>query len=935
MKRIVCVLLCISMLLSCKALCVSAVYYDAADTRAEYISGLLSVPGIMPDGYAAGANPDSLLTRSEYLLLVMSAKGYKVDAQTAEISYFSDVPAGTLEAAYTNVAVDLGFVSGYGDGLFGPKDKISINESIKLAVSVAGYGFMADSYGGYPAGFVMVAQQKDITDGLGGDFDRPISAGDAELLIYNMLHADWVHSYTVNGEVRYTIDPDKNILSEVHRIYRETGIITGVEETRLSNGEGVAKGFLEVNGKTYKMRDETDKRLLGYHVDLYYTSDKNTGLSTAVYISVSEQNADAKYESGEIIEFKDNKYSFKDEMKSGSGETLMSVSKSADIIYNGRALLDLRNEGVFTPKSGSVILIDNNKDGLADVVKIRDSKVMLVESVSQKDKIIYDRLSDDAPSLVDADFVTIEDDHEQTMDFNDIASNDIVDFAISADGKVVDIVLSRSVITGVLQQIREQEMTYVVNSVSYRLTDAFTAYLKKTGTALTLGQKYNFYLSPSGELAGISTEAVSDEEGKYGCLITAAPAKDFDKTVQFKMLTEEGNIEILKSARYMQLDGVSKLNGEKVFAVLEPMLFQAVLDDRVMTPIVVYYKLDAEGKVNYMETPNAALSSTSDMALHKTASVSKEQYSNANRSIGGALNVDDSTIVFSIPANANEADSKKFRVRKAADSFINATEYSAVGYSRERHAVISQAMLMTASAGADADWSMRIFMLQDIVRTAVSEFDIRYALCGIENNEDVSYVVSEDEVLQNLQPTFNEGSYDFPDLGVGDILQLAIDEYNEIQAIRMIYSASEDEFYIPNNPTTTYYIPWPTPTGDVTTLKNYYNPPNNARSQFVSSRQRIYVANVYYKSDSHIQVINPVFDLTDSRVHDLVKSGEIKLENHLVTDSNVYVFDPDGKVPYSSGDMGSITSWVGQGNSSRVMIFTSAGITTAIVVLPN
>ncbi|MBI5414076.1 S-layer homology domain-containing protein [Candidatus Peregrinibacteria bacterium] len=82
-----------------------------------------------PDGTFRGENT---LTRAESTKILMTAAGKRIDGVTT--SPFPDVPSTHWSAPFISSAVNLGLVSGYGDGTFRPNDLITKNEFAKLAV---------------------------------------------------------------------------------------------------------------------------------------------------------------------------------------------------------------------------------------------------------------------------------------------------------------------------------------------------------------------------------------------------------------------------------------------------------------------------------------------------------------------------------------------------------------------------------------------------------------------------------------------------------------------------------------------------------------------------------------------------------------------------------------------------------------------------------
>lgn len=94
------------------------------------------------NGYEDGNfHPDDTLTRAQFATLVASA----LDLPAGKGGKFSDVSEGQWYAGPISAMTDMGFISGYGDGCFGPNDTITYQEMITVLSNVAAWTSM-DGY---------------------------------------------------------------------------------------------------------------------------------------------------------------------------------------------------------------------------------------------------------------------------------------------------------------------------------------------------------------------------------------------------------------------------------------------------------------------------------------------------------------------------------------------------------------------------------------------------------------------------------------------------------------------------------------------------------------------------------------------------------------------------------------------------------------------
>ena len=94
------------------------------------------------NGYEDGRfHPDDTLTRAQFVTLVASA----LDLPAGKGGQFSDVQEGQWFAAPVSAMTDMGFLSGRGDGTFGPNDTITYQEMVTVLSNVAAWTSM-DGY---------------------------------------------------------------------------------------------------------------------------------------------------------------------------------------------------------------------------------------------------------------------------------------------------------------------------------------------------------------------------------------------------------------------------------------------------------------------------------------------------------------------------------------------------------------------------------------------------------------------------------------------------------------------------------------------------------------------------------------------------------------------------------------------------------------------
>lgn len=141
--------------------------FPDVDANADYAEAVsyVSEVGIMVGDENGNFNPDKTVTRAEMAVILCNMLG-ETENLTAGGSVFTDVPANHWANPYVVKAAELGLVTGYGDGRFGPDDTVTYEQAITMLIQSVNLGDEALKQGGYPNGFINVADQYGYSNGL-------------------------------------------------------------------------------------------------------------------------------------------------------------------------------------------------------------------------------------------------------------------------------------------------------------------------------------------------------------------------------------------------------------------------------------------------------------------------------------------------------------------------------------------------------------------------------------------------------------------------------------------------------------------------------------------------------------------------------------------------------------------------------------------------
>ncbi len=141
------------------------------------------------NGYEDGSfHPDSTITRAEVAAVIVRMLGLEGYAKQGA-TIFTDVVADHWASGYINMAQSRGIINGMGDGTFAPSAEVKYEQIVKMLVAGLGrsYDQQAINHGGYPQGYIYVANQEGITNGVSGYVGQSATRATVAMLVYNTM----------------------------------------------------------------------------------------------------------------------------------------------------------------------------------------------------------------------------------------------------------------------------------------------------------------------------------------------------------------------------------------------------------------------------------------------------------------------------------------------------------------------------------------------------------------------------------------------------------------------------------------------------------------------------------------------------------------------------------------------------------------------------
>lgn len=583
------------------------------------------------------------VTRAEFTALALRLMGLEELAYSRPMQInYDDVSEDHWARGLILLASEMGIINGVGNNRFEPERPVSQNEAIKIVVCALGYGPMALHMGDeFPATYINIATKLKLLRGLDGQAN--FTRGHAAILLKNALTVDIMDGMgkviTGNTVLRRYLD-----------VTAMRGFVTGTET--VNSNDQIKPGYIEIEGKIYKLRQKIDEELFGCEVNFYLSKNDKEG-EVIYYLEVLENDNRLVVPSEDILPS-----TTLSELRYIYGKNTDKVARLSGgllIYYNGRKVGSAdRNAQRLMPNQGEVTLLDKEGDGVYDAAIVTDYQTVVVNHISQ-DKI-YDIFHNHI--AIDTDVTVSISRNGEDIDASELKTGDVLAVAKSLDNQKVKILADYKKITGYVSYITESRTGDVYGVVtengetielqpSVNYINAVTS--GKAPKLLEIDKRVlDLWVDAFDKIAYaevMESEVVSSTTTQYGYILSAFVRKDFEDKVFLKMLTEDNRI------------GVYVLADKTAFArnVLGAYSQRNSTPSEVLTALggadnlnrqLVQFRADESGTIKRLYLADFA-----DNPDVISLDVPKDNFYYRQGVLEQKYFVDDTTLVFSVPAD--------------------------------------------------------------------------------------------------------------------------------------------------------------------------------------------------------------------------------------------------------------------------------------------
>ena len=362
-------------------------FSDTDGTDYEQAVNVLSELDII-DGYEDKTfRPENGITRAEFAAMIVRLVDTSVYTIPEDV-VFSDVGKKHWAFEFVNAGYHIGYFSGNGDGTFAPDKQISFAEIVKTVVTILGYKPVAEAKGGYPSGYISIANDKDLLVGLSLDSNDYVTRGDVAILLYNSLNKPKLEQKAFGTDkIEYAEDPNHTILTDELKISRYEGVVTATRHTGLYGNSALSEDEILIGETKLAVGKSDITSLLGYNLVVYAKEDAKTGDETVLFYEIKEDNTVTTVVSDDIASETNLSY-----FSYFEGDKQKSVALANDV----QIIINVKHEPFalssdLKPTSGTVTLLNNDGDKNVDIVIVKQYSHYVVDNLDTTDLVIYDK----------------------------------------------------------------------------------------------------------------------------------------------------------------------------------------------------------------------------------------------------------------------------------------------------------------------------------------------------------------------------------------------------------------------------------------------------------------------------------------------------------------------------------------------------------------
>ncbi len=770
---------------------VQAVYVpqDVTGTEFEKDVELLVNLGLLEYTETGMMKPYSNMKRAEFAQFLDGMIGSK---SVSGKDYFADVDAGNPARESINRLCEYGYISGDGNSLFRPDDDITINEAVKIMISIMGYDTMAQYQGGYPDGYLAIAGSLGITDNVITD-NGYINRGNVMKLLINCFEVNPVEIDIDKGVPGVSVNEDSTVLAELAGIYKLEGYVNANSDYAISGGTA-NKGYIRVGNEEMISSGEYDD-YVGYYVDCYYKETDGDEYEV-IYLEKDERKTEyIKSNAEDVTEISDFACNILVDSKK---DKKIKFGVDTVFVYNGRLCKGFNKE-MLDFENGWIDFIDSNSDGTFDLIKINEYYNTVVESVTSEK--IYDKYNIDGTIEYDKKDIRVFDAEGNQMSIADVKKNDVLSVFKSGetDDDIVKIICSSKTVSGTVSSKSEEDGIIFV-TLNYEKYPVYNGFRTDSTKSVSMNDAGEFMLDAFGKI--VSVKGFTSDVYLPACVLKSKAFEDEntgEMVLRIRLVTESGVI-FADATDKVKVDNILYNSGEfeSVSKSLQARIGQVIL-----------YKTNSKGNVIAVDTTDSNSTDSMDDRLTAGPTVSTSEslrYHSGTRVAEGRFPLDENAKVFILPSDIENAEDNEFAVKSVANG-IGSNISGAETYRLNKNSLPVDYIVMKGSTQL-VNHQSNIAVVKKINTTMNKYDEIAAELVLDVYGSEKTILTKNMDVLDKIKyltkySRSGDTLVDFEagrmtEIKPGDIIKYSTGSDGYIECIVIIYSAEEGKMHSAN-----------------------------------------------------------------------------------------------------------------------------------------
>lgn len=604
-------------------------YIDLEGSDADRLIPYL---GILEGINGTEFSPLDLMKRKDAVKSVLSLINF--EPGIAE-KCFEDVDVADEYSSDIYSALSLGIISH--SQKFRPDDYVTISEFYSMILRALGYGEYTAAIGDYPTGALVAAQKIGLDKDAELDGNEYVNRKSALNILYNALVSNVMEGTKIseNGMSFKYGKKNETVLEKYFHMNLFNGVVTANNASTLNDLFESNLDNIVIGNKVYRDLTLSAYGAIGKNISFVVDSDDGNGIM-AWWENIEENKV---YE----IDCADLDSVTKDSIQYYVNGTMQKKTlniKNADVLKNGSACYDYAyNLESFKQDDSYIIFIDNNSDGVIEVVNIMQPMVIPIDTLKYDDNCII-------ISGKNNDFTQIDAYDNVDVMINGIPgkkrflNNSSVIYAyLTPNNKNIALDGYATTTEKKIDAISSDSVT--IEGEEYEFSDFYIKNKDKMGK-LIVGAVAKCIIGKNNKLVWVEGESGITSLENLGFIMRT----DTDKNKRsIRIFTEDSKFVNYELADKIKIDGTT-LKSNYVYE-----------NSDIIERKYAIYKLDSEQKIKWIDTETYDPSKEADSKMYKVDDVSSSSRSHANAIFNGLkmlFPVKDDTKVFVLPWSKGE-----------------------------------------------------------------------------------------------------------------------------------------------------------------------------------------------------------------------------------------------------------------------------------------